>query len=696
LTDRRFEATDRRRVETSLRLQADLFEQVEVALLAADADRKLTQWNRAAEQLLGIPRSEALGRTMVEIIDIPPESQKQRAEMGEQLTAGRKWEGELTLYGAAGRKFPAYATNAPVRDADGNLVGYAGVIMDLSEMKAARAELQRHAEEQAAIATLSRAAMSSDGLEELMEQAARAVAETLAVEFVDVIELKSDGVNLRLRAGLGHDGVSSGEEADLDAATQVAHTLAVSEPVIVEDYSRERRFKPSLGQPGHEARSGATVVVEGGDQAYGVLGVYSARSRAFSAKDIEFLQSVANVLAAALARQRAQRLESRLHQNQRLEAVGRLAGGVAHDFNNLLAVILNYAAFLGEGIDDEAQQADLREITTAAERAAELTRQLLVFSRREVAAAEAVDLNEAVLKTDGVLRHSLRENVELVRNCAEGLWSVCLGPGQAEQILVNLFVNAADAMPEGGTVEVKTENLELGPDDRRSGALGEGRYVRLTVADSGSGMEEEVAAQAFDPFFTTKKDDGGTGLGLATVYGVVKEAGGDVEIDSELGQGTALKIYLPAIAEETRTPTADRPSPRAAAGETILLVEDEESVRKLAERILTRNDYRVFTAVNGENALDLARRHEGDIDLLLTDVVMPHLSGPQLVRELREVRPRLRALFMSGYTGKVISRQSDIEEGVALLEKPFDSDGLLQAVSAALHGKEDGEPNGRA
>jgi len=567
-------------------------------------------------------------------------------------------------------------------DASGNPLRVFGAAQDVTDRLRTGAELARRAEEQATIAALSREAMSSDDIDRLMREAARAVVEILGVELADIFELKADGVGLDLRASVGREEAESVDDED----AQAVYTLAASEPVLVENYSREERFIPSPWQAA--AKSGATVVIEGGDQAYGVLGAYTAGDHPFSVDSIQFLQAVAHVLAAAIARRRAQRLESQLHQNQRLEAVGQLAGGVAHDFNNLLVVILNYAEFLLDRVEDKELREDIGEIKTAADRAAALTHQLLVFSRREVVVPETVDLNEVVVETEGLLRKTLQEHIELVHSFAEGLWMVRLGSGQAEQILVNLLVNARNAMPEGGTVDVKTENLELGSGHNKEASLTDGQYVRLTVADTGTGMGEDVAAQAFDPFFTTRKDDGGTGLGLATVYGIVKEAGGHIEVYTEPGHGTAFKVYLPAIVDETATLAASEARQAvAASGQTILLVEDEENVRKLAKRILTENGYEILTAVDGQGALDLAAKHEGPIDLLLTDVVMPRLSGPQLARQLKELRPQLQALYMSGYTGEVISRHGIVEEGVALIEKPFDAKGLLYAVSNALHGE---------
>jgi PAS domain S-box-containing protein len=681
--------TDHHRIETALRLQAELLDQVEVAVMASDTNRKLTQWNRAAEKLFGISRAEALERTIDQVLRIPPESEAQRYAMVMRLAQGEKWEGELTLLDADEETFPAYATNAPVRDSAGEIVGYSGVVVDLSEMKRAHAELARRAEEQATIAALSREAMSSDSIDALLEHAAQAMTEILGVEFADVFELKSDGQALVLRACAGRERATAEGGASIDDGSQAAYTLASTKPVIVESYADEARFAPAPWQS--QASGGATVVIKGGEQTYGVLGAYAGSGHAFPADSIQFLQAVANVLAAAISRQRAQRLESQLHQSQRLEAVGQLAGGVAHDFNNLLVVILNYAQFLLDRLDDEALREDVSEIKTAAQRAADLTHQLLVFSRREVVVPEAVDLNEVVGATEGLLRQTVREHIELVHSFTDGLWKVRLGSGQAEQILVNLLVNARDAMPEGGTVDIKTENLELGAGHGKDASLPDGEYVRLTVADTGIGMGEEIAAQAFDPFFTTRKDDGGTGLGLATVYGIVKEAGGHIEIYTEPGHGTALKVYLPAILDEDNLNAAsDSRKVVAASGQTILLVEDEDKVRKLAERILTENGYSIIAARDGQGALDLAARHEGPIDLLLTDVVMPRVSGPQLARDLKALRPQLRSLFMSGYTGEVISRHGIVEEGVALIEKPFDAKGLLYAVSEALHSDGDG------
>jgi PAS domain S-box-containing protein len=375
-------------------------------------------------------------------------------------------------------------------------------------------------------------------------------------------------------------------------------------------------------------------------------------------------------------------LEAQLNQLRRLESVGQLAGGVAHDFNNLLGIILNYAQFVADDIgEDSPAAADVEEIRRAAERAAALTRQLLIFSRREVVRKRVLDLNEVVSELDRLLARALGEQVELETHLASGLWPVEADPGQIEQVLVNLAVNARDAMPGGGRLVIETSNHEL--DAERVGAPA-GRYVRLTVSDTGGGMDQEVADHAFEPFFTTKPKGAGTGLGLSTVYGIVTEAGGTIQLYSEAGVGTTVKVHLPAT---DRGPTpAERPRPARAdaAGETVLLAEDEQSVRRLSERILKGAGYEVLVTSNGQEALEICAQPDQRIDLLLTDVVMPGMLGPELVERATAVRPGLRAVFMSGYVAQMVELMEGDRGDFAFIEKPFTVDALLTGVRDAL------------
>jgi two-component system, cell cycle sensor histidine kinase and response regulator CckA len=380
-------------------------------------------------------------------------------------------------------------------------------------------------------------------------------------------------------------------------------------------------------------------------------------------------------------------LEGRVQQVERLESVGRLAGGIAHDFNNLLAVILNYAAFVAEEVPEGRLREDIGQIRSAAERASRLTRQLLIFSRRDPARPELLDLNAVVADIDRLLQPTIGEDVELELSLDRTVPAVLVDRGQFEQVLVNLVVNARDAMPEGGRLCIETAIADV--DARDAGlppGLFPGRYLRLTVTDDGEGMPEEVAARAFEPFFTTKQQGRGTGLGLATVYGIVAQAGGWVDIDSSIGQGTTVTVTLPAaegIAESDRP--ADEAEPHGG-GETVLVVEDEHGVREATIRILERAGYTVLQAAKADDALDIHSRHGGRIELLLTDVVMPGMSGPKLAERIRAADDCVRVLFVSGYTEDLTERSGEAAGAGQLLRKPFDSQALLTAVREALDG----------
>jgi PAS domain S-box-containing protein len=363
------------------------------------------------------------------------------------------------------------------------------------------------------------------------------------------------------------------------------------------------------------------------------------------------------------------RLEAQLRQSQRLESVGQLAGGIAHDFNNFLSVIRGYARFVIDGLPaDSPLRSDAEEVARAAERAAKLTTQLLVFSRRDVVQSRVLDLTEVLDGITSLLERTLGEDVALSVSVEQGLRHVEADPSQLEQVLVNLAVNARDAMPGGGRLAIELAN-EGQPAEPR---------VRLSVRDSGVGMEPDVLERAFEPFYSTKPKGQGTGLGLATVYGIVTQAGGTIEIDSTPGQGTEVNVLLPST-QARPADVHDRAGAdgAVAGGETILVVEDEDAVRRLTCRILSRHGYRVLEAANGQRALATWNEHGGNIDLLLTDVVMPGMSGKELAERIG-----IEPVFMSGYTDDVVLRHG--VEGLRLVQKPFDADTLLAAVRSAL------------
>src|SRR5437867_527462 len=380
-------------------------------------------------------------------------------------------------------------------------------------------------------------------------------------------------------------------------------------------------------------------------------------------------------------------LEQQLRQAQKMEAVGRLAGGIAHDFNNILTAITGHADLLPEDLGHhDPRRADVDEIRRSAERAAGLTRQLLAFSRQQVLQPKVVDLNALVLDMDKLLRRLIGEDVELATVLDPTLGRVTADPGQLEQVIVNLAVNARDAMPQGGKLTLETRNIDLDSSYTLEHSLVKpGPYVQLTVSDSGIGMDEETQAHAFEPFFTTKPRGQGTGLGLAMVYGTVKQSGGFIWVYSEPGHGATFKIYLPRVDTPTEPATLPAPTVQPARGsETVLLAEDEPAVRAIAQQALERHGYTVLAAPSGAAALALAAQHAATIDLLLTDVVMPGMSGRDLADRLTAQRPGIRVLYISGYTDNAIVRHGMLEPGLAYLQKPFRPHALVRKVREVL------------
>ena len=378
--------------------------------------------------------------------------------------------------------------------------------------------------------------------------------------------------------------------------------------------------------------------------------------------------------------------EEHLRLSQRLEAVGRLAGGIAHDFNNLLSVIVTYTAFAIEELRAaDPIREDLEEVRMAGQRAAVLTRQLLAFGRKQILAPEILKLNEVVTGIEGMLRRLLGEDIEILVHAADDLGTVLADPGQIEQVIMNLAVNARDAMPGGGKLTIETSNADLDAGyAERHVAVKPGRYVLLAVSDTGCGMDASTRERIFEPFFTTKEKGKGTGLGLSTVYGIVKQSGGNIWVYSEQGRGSTFKIYLPRV--DAPVPEARRraPSTLATGDETVLVVEDEDAVRRLSERILRTAGYRVLTAANAGEALLLVEKHGSRIDLLLTDVVMPQLSGRELAQRLAQARPDMRVLYMSGYTDGAIVHQGVLDAAVRLISKPFNAADLTRSVREVL------------
>jgi two-component system cell cycle sensor histidine kinase/response regulator CckA len=376
-----------------------------------------------------------------------------------------------------------------------------------------------------------------------------------------------------------------------------------------------------------------------------------------------------------------------LRQSQKLEGVGQLAGGIAHDFNNLLTVILGRSQMLRKKLGEISPlQRDVDLIHKTAERAANLTRQLLAFSRKQLLQPRVVDLNAVVADMDKMLQRLIGEHIELITVLDPSLGHVKVDPGQMEQVILNLAVNARDAMPEGGKLTIETGNVVLDETySRHHFSVQPGHYVMLAVTDRGCGMDAQTQARIFEPFFTTKEPGKGTGLGLSTVYGIIKQSGGNVWVYSELGHGSSFKVYLPRLddaADELSGREQDHQIKKGS--ETILLVEDEEMVRELSEEILRDHGYKVLVATNGEEAIRVCERYAGPIHLVVTDVVMPKMSGPELAHRLALLRPTAKTLFLSGYTNASMTHSDLLNQDAEFLQKPFSEEVLTRKVREIL------------
>ncbi|MDI6761968.1 MAG: ATP-binding protein [Thermodesulfobacteriota bacterium] len=462
-------------------------------------------------------------------------------------------------------------------------------------------------------------------------------------------------------------------------------------PVWVGNVTLDSNFPRAEIAKGVGLKTAMAIPVLIGDEIVAVMDFFVFEARKEDERLLEIISSVASQLGSLIQRKRAEQevrvLEEQLRQSQKMEAIGRLAGGIAHDFNNLLTIIKGYSQLsFGELKEGDPLRENIEEIRKAADRAADLTRQLLAFSRRQVMEVQVLDLNTVLKNLDKMLRRMIGEDIELTTLLFEDLGRVKADPGQIEQVIMNLIVNARDAMPRGGKLTIETANVELDKEYARTHvAVTPGPHVMLAVSDTGVGMTPEIKAKIFEPFFTTKEKGRGTGLGLSTVYGIVKQSGGNIWVYSEPGRGTTFKIYLPRVdelAEELRVKVEGPELPRGS--ETILIVEDDEKVRKLALKILEKQGYEVLEAGGGNEALEICRGLEKPIHVVLADVVMPGMDGRQFAEKLREVCQGFKVLYMSGYTDNTIAHHGILDEGLDFIQKPLSVDGLVRKVREVL------------
>ena len=478
----------------------------------------------------------------------------------------------------------------------------------------------------------------------------------------------------------------------LEGNTAFHYLFTEKSPLVAEDAKNDPRLislKPTIGPTNSRSLLMLPIILD--DEVVGSLGLESDEERSFSMAEIRLAQSVADQVSGALDRARLEeerhRLEAQYHQAQKMEAIGQLAAGVAHDFNNLLTAMNGFAEMIQFELEpDDPIQELAGKIRHSGESAAELVRQLLAFSRKQLIEPKVLNLNTLVENMSKILERLIQENISLEAKLAPGLWLVKVDPAQIEQVIVNLAVNARDAMTHGGQLTIETVNVVLDDDyTTQHLEVQPGEYVMLTIRDTGQGMSQKIQEHIFEPFFTTKEMGKGTGLGLATIFGVVKQSGGDIWVQSEEGSGTTFKIYLPRVKENAYPEgkgslRTDKPY----GNETILFVEDDIQVRELVRMVLQAQGYNLLEAKNGQQALRLVDSHNGPIDLLLTDVIMPGMSGTVLADQLVQLKPTLKTLFMSGYTDNMIAQHGVINTDIALLQKPFNSTDLSRKVRAIL------------
>jgi PAS domain S-box-containing protein len=629
------QAIDITELKHALSSQAALIDSALDAIVGMDADGLITEFNPAAERAFGYTKSVAVGRPLAELI-IPAAHRAAHAEGlrrvvcgGEERIIGKRVE--LTALRADGSEFPIELTINRTQDEP---PAFTGFIRDLTERRTAAQALEES------------------------ERRYRRIAET-AAEGIWVLDAdhRTTFVNPRTAEMLGLRPQDMEGKHPFDFMDEEGREITRKALDRRRQGVRDAYQTKLIHRDGREVWVwiSATPLHEDDGTYAGALGMLT------------------DVTDWVLAAREREELQTQLHQSQRLETVGKLAGGVAHDFNNLLSVILNYAAYLQEELADHPDAAEgLAEIRRAAEGGATLTGRLLAFSRRDAGRPRNLDLCQVVADVRRLLERTLGKAVELEIRAPDELPPVNVDLHQFEQVLLNLAVNARDAMPDGGRLTI--------------GLREEEGFVCMEVQDTGTGMDQEVAARAFEPFFTTKPSGAGTGLGLAMVYGIATQAGGSVALESSRGEGTGVTVSLPvADALDEASGDRERPTPRPAAGQTVLVVDDEDPVRSVTARVLTRHGYRVVEAAGGEEALVLWKTLDPRPDLLLTDVAMPRISGVELARSLGgNGDAPLPVVFMSGYSGASISSPEALDRASAFVQKPFTPETLLHAVGEAL------------
>jgi PAS domain S-box-containing protein len=642
------DVTERKRTEDEWFRLAAIVESSEDAIIGENLNGIITTWNKGAEHIYGYAAGEIIG-TSVSVLN-PPERADEIPQILYRLSRGQRIEPYETMHLTKdGRLIHIALTVSPIRDRTGKSIGASAVCRDITDRKQAEDKLR----------TQERALRSSEvRYRSLFEGVVHGIYRVgLDGQFLEV--------NPALVAMLGYD--SAADVLKLNAATDV-HVYREGSPPLLQKWLQEKRIEDEVTW---RRRDGTIITVR--------LNGHPLTDEQGAVQTFEFI-------AEDVTERRS--LEQELRQAQKIEGVGQLAGGIAHEFNNYLGVILGYSEFLVEeaGTNGSLRRA-VAEIKAATQRAASLTRQLLAFSRKQVLEPAILDLNQVIWEAHKLLRRLVPANIEIVPVLDPALERVKADPGQIQQILINLLINARDAMPQGGKVTIETANTDLDESYcAQHPGIRPGTHILLTVRDTGCGMEAETRSHIFEPFFTTKEQGKGTGLGLSTIYGIVKQSGGHIDFESSLGKGTVFRIYLPrAEAQvEQSEPTVTQPEGPAGSA-TILVVEDETALRRLICLSLERRGYKVLAAKDGAEAIEICQRSPSQIHLVLSDVMMPHVNGLQLRERAATLRPDAKFLFMSGYSEEIV--ENLWAQGCAFLEKPFLPDELVGKVRELLKGE---------
>jgi PAS domain S-box-containing protein len=664
------------------------------AVIGMNEQGRISDWNQQAEITFGWPREEAIGRSLAATI-IPPQHRDAHERglrhfyaTGQGPVLNRRIE--ITACHRDGHEFPVELSISPVRL--GETWVFSAFVRDITQRKSAERRL-------AAQYALTRVLAEPLTLQEAGRKILQAICESLDWELGIFWHMDRSANVLRCLDVWHAPGLQVAEFVALSRQRTFAPGIglpgrvwAARQPAWIPDVVKDANFPraPAAAIVGLHGAFG--LPVQSGRNIYGVIEFFSRNIRE-SDKDLldmmaEIGIKIGQFIESQRTEQELQEAQTQLAQAQKMEAVGRLAGGVAHDFNNLLTIISGSCHFLLSALGPAGPlRKEVEEIRQASIRAANLTSQLLAFSRRQVLTLKELNLNDIIHNTEGMLQRLIGEDINLVVALDQDLGHVRVDPAQVEQILMNLVVNARDAMPSGGRLTIETANVEL--DDtfvRHHARVRPGPYVMLAVCDNGKGMDKETQAHIFEPFFTTKGQGKGTGLGLAMVYGSVRQNGGSIFVYSEPGQGTTFKVYLPRVREEAAAASVPAPAPVALprGTETVLVVEDEPGVRAVILRTLREQGYTVLEARHGLEALHLGTQPLTKIDLLLTDVVMPQVSGREVAENLTRIHPKLRVLYMSGYTDDAVVRHGILVEGNLFLQKPFTPSTLAHKVREVL------------